>query len=107
MSDVNETQPVNGAREEEPSFESLLAAYEDRTQTFSEGEVIRGKVIAVTGTSVIVDVGFKSEGIIPLEQFLDEHGEVSVQVGDVVDVFLEQTEDCAATSCCRAKRPSG
>lgn len=93
MSDVNETQPVNGAREEEPSFESLLAAYEDRTQTFSEGEVIRGKVIAVTGTSVIVDVGFKSEGIIPLEQFLDEHGEVSVQVGDVVDVFLEQTED--------------
>jgi len=47
----------------------------------------------VTGTSVIVDVGFKSEGIIPLEQFLDEHGEVSVQVGDVVDVFLEQTED--------------
>jgi small subunit ribosomal protein S1 len=101
MSDVNETQPATenaspaeaGSREEEASFESLLAAYEGKTQTFSEGEVIRGKVIAVTGSSVIVDVGFKSEGIIPAEQFLNERGEVAVQTGDVVDVFLEQTED--------------
>ncbi|NLV30607.1 MAG: 30S ribosomal protein S1 [Acidobacteria bacterium] len=101
MSDVNETQPSTenaspaeaGSREEEASFESLLAAYEGKTQTFSEGEVIRGKVIAVTGSSVIVDVGFKSEGIIPAEQFLNERGEVAVQTGDVVDVFLEQTED--------------
>ncbi|MBN2338728.1 MAG: 30S ribosomal protein S1 [Acidobacteria bacterium] len=101
MSDVNETQPAAenaspaeaGTREEEASFESLLAAYEGKTQTFSEGEVIRGKVIAVTGGGVIVDVGFKSEGIIPAEQFLNERGEVAVQTGDVVDVFLEQTED--------------
>jgi small subunit ribosomal protein S1 len=78
---------------EDNNFEALLAAHEGRTQSFSEGEVIRGKVIAITGSGVIVDVGFKSEGIIPIAQFTDEQGHVSIKVGDAVDVFLEQTED--------------
>src|SRR5512136_1242725 len=81
------------AKEDENTFESLLAAYEGRTQSFSEGEVIRGKVIAISGGGVIVDVGFKSEGIIPLEQFMNDRGQVTVKAGDSVDVFLEQTED--------------
>jgi len=80
-------------REDENSFEKLLEAYEGRTQSFSEGEVISGKVIAITGGNVVIDVGFKSEGVIPLEQFTNEHGQVSIQTGDSVDVFLEQTED--------------
>jgi len=91
------SQPVSVPLKKEPEpesdFESLLAAYETRTQTFSEGEVIKGKVIAISGNGVVVDVGFKSEGIIPKEQFLDESGSCCVKVGDVVDVFLEQTED--------------
>jgi ferredoxin len=41
----------------------------------------------------IVDVGYKSEGIIPVEEFLDETGQVTVQPGDIVDVLLERTED--------------
>lgn len=108
--DVNDTQevkeqtapaenmPATGvsqAVETEPDgdFESMLAAYEGKTQTFSEGEVIKGKIIAVSSNGIIVDVGFKSEGIIPLEQFMDEQGKVHVNVGDSVDVFLEATED--------------
>jgi small subunit ribosomal protein S1 len=86
--------PVADKQEKgEESFENLLAAYEGRVQNFSEGEVIKGKVIALTGGGVIVDVGFKSEGIIPIEQFMDDQGRVSVKVGDSIDVFLEQTED--------------
>ena len=89
-------QPTASARqgqeERESDFESLLAAYEGRSQTFSEGEVIKGRVIAVTGGGV-VDVGFKSEGIIPIGQFQDDKGQVHVKVGDTIDVFLEQTED--------------
>jgi small subunit ribosomal protein S1 len=81
--------------EPDNNFESLLAAYEGRTQSFSEGEVIRGKVIAITGAGVIVDVGFKSEGIIPIEQFMDEHGKIGIKTGDSVDVFLEAMEDAA------------
>ena len=109
--DVNETQPAAekpaqpeggsarpapqaaAAREDENDFEKLLAAYEGRTQSFSEGEVIRGKVIAVSANGVVVDVGFKSEGIIPIEQFTNDRGQVTVKEGDSVDVFLEQTED--------------
>src|SRR5204863_319115 len=41
----------------------------------------------------IVDVGYKSEGIIAIDEFLDENGEVTVQPGDIVDVLLERTED--------------
>src|SRR5512138_524070 len=82
-----------GAKEDENTFENLLAAYEGRTQSFSEGEVIRGKVIAISGGGVIVDVGFKSEGIIPIEQFMNDRGQITVKTGDAVDVFLEQTED--------------
>ena len=78
---------------EENNFEALLAAHENRTQSFSEGEVIRGKVIAITGSGVVVDVGFKSEGIIPMDQFTDEQGRATIKVGDPIDVFLEQTED--------------
>jgi len=105
--EVNDTQQVaepstsadekarsTGAEQDsEHDFESLLAAYEGRTQTFSEGEVIKGRVIAVSGGGVVVDVGFKSEGIIPLEQFMDEQGKTHVKVGDAIDVFLEATED--------------
>src|SRR5688500_16277683 len=85
--------PENKGVEEEDDFQTLLATYEGRTQSFSEGEVIQGKVIAISGNGVIVDVGFKSEGIIALEQFFDESGRSTVKVGDVIDVFLEQTED--------------
>jgi small subunit ribosomal protein S1 len=90
-----ENVQVAAGGESEENFESLLAAYEGRSQSFSEGEVIKGKVIALSGAGVIVDVGFKSEGIIPTEQFQDETGQLTVKVGDVVDVFLEQTEDAA------------
>jgi small subunit ribosomal protein S1 len=85
--------PVTADQEAENDFKTLLAAYEGRTQRFSEGEVVKGKIIAFSGSGVVVDVGFKSEGIIPLEQFLDDRGRHSIKVGDVVDVFLEQTED--------------
>ena len=88
-----ENVPAAEAKEDENNFENLLAAYEGRTQSFSEGEVIKGRVIAISGGGVIVDVGFKSEGIIPVEQFLNDRGEVTVKTGDDVDVFLEQMED--------------
>ena len=40
-----------------------------------------------------MDVGYKSEGIIALTEFVDENGEITVQAGDIVDVLLERTED--------------
>ena len=53
------SQVAQEPKAQEEDFQTLLAAYEGRSQTFSEGEVIKGKVIALSGGGVIVDVGFK------------------------------------------------
>lgn len=58
-----------------------------------EGEVIRGKVIRVLKDFVMVDIGFKSEGKVPIEEFYDFNGAPQANVGDEVDVFLETLED--------------
>ena len=74
-------------------YARLLDFYDNSFRNIAEGEVVKGTVVKVTPTEVIVDVGFKSEGIIPIEEFLDESGQVSAQAGDIVDVLLERTED--------------
>jgi small subunit ribosomal protein S1 len=74
-------------------FAALLNAYDSSFRHISEGEVVKGTVVKVTPTEVVVDVGFKSEGMISVEEFIDETGAVSVQPGDIVDVLLERTED--------------
>ena len=74
-------------------YEKLLDLYDSSFRNIAEGEVISGRVLQVTPTEVIVDVGYKSEGIIPVEQFRDESGKVTVRPGDRVDVLLEKAED--------------
>src|SRR4030095_12485983 len=74
-------------------YERLLDMYDVSFKNFAEGEGVRGVVLAVSESEVIVDVGYKSEGIIPLDEFRDESGQIAVKKGDVVDVLLEKTED--------------
>src|SRR5215203_566276 len=74
-------------------YAALLDFYDNSFRNIAEGEVVKGTVVKVTPTEVIVDVGFKSEGIIPVDEFIDETGQVTVQPGDTVDVLLERTED--------------
>ncbi|PKM42519.1 MAG: 30S ribosomal protein S1 [Gammaproteobacteria bacterium HGW-Gammaproteobacteria-1] len=57
------------------------------------GAIITGKVVQVGNDVVVINAGLKSEGVIPVEQFLNENGELEVQVGDEVDVALEMVED--------------
>jgi small subunit ribosomal protein S1 len=71
----------------------MLDIYDDSFRNMAEGEVVKGTVLKVTDTAVVVDVGYKSEGLIPIHEFLDENGQVTVQAGDMVDVLLERTED--------------
>src|SRR5436190_1059939 len=74
-------------------FAAMLGIYDDSFRNMAEGEVVKGTVLKVTDTAVVVDVGYKSEGLISVHEFLDENGQVTVQGGDVVDVLLERTED--------------
>lgn len=78
--------------EQEESYEQLLKQY-GGMRSFAEGEVMKGTVLKITATEVVVDIGYKSEGIISIAQFVDSGGNISVKPGDVVDVLLEDTED--------------
>jgi small subunit ribosomal protein S1 len=69
-------------------FEQSLAGTNMRP-----GAIVMGKIMAIDGESVIVHAGLKSEAVIPRDQFLDEDGELEVQVGDEVEVALDAVED--------------
>ena len=91
MSETEETAVEAPIDPEE--YEKLLDMYDVSFKNFAEGEVVRGVVLQVSASEVIVDVGYKSEGMIPADEFKDETGQVTVKPGDVVDVLLEKTED--------------
>src|SRR5207237_1147577 len=74
-------------------YARLLDSYDNSFRNIAEGEVVKGTVLKVTPSEVVVDVGYKSEGIIAVDEFLDETGQITVQPGDIVDVLLERTED--------------
>jgi small subunit ribosomal protein S1 len=57
------------------------------------GAIITGTIVAINDDVVVVNAGLKSEGVIPIEQFFDEEGNVSIVVGDVIDVALDTVED--------------
>ena len=76
---------------EDDSYAELLNKYTGRR--FAEGEVMKGTVLKITSTDVIVDIGYKSEGVIPVAQFIDGAGNCTVKIGDTIDVLLEDTED--------------
>lgn len=74
----------------EEEYNSLVNLYEQTLSEFVEGELVIGKVLDVSDKEVAVDIGFKSEGVIPIDEFKDPS---SVQVGDDIEVFLDNVED--------------
>ncbi len=68
-------------------FERL---YRDSIVDVKEGQILKGKIIAINPKDVVVDVGYKSEGAIPLSEFTDPE---SIKIGDEIDVYLESKED--------------
>jgi small subunit ribosomal protein S1 len=71
-------------------YDDMLAMYDDTLSDIVEGEIVKAKVLRKTDTAVILDVGFKSEGAVPLDEFRDPD---ELQPGDEVEVFLESLED--------------
>lgn len=74
----------------EQEFDELLKMYDETLSDLKEGEIVRGTVMGVTRDDIIVDVGFKSEGIIPIVEFPEP---ITIKVGDKIDVYLESVED--------------
>jgi small subunit ribosomal protein S1 len=71
----------------------FAAMFEQSVQNVKEHQIVKGRVIGIMKDYVTVDIGYKSEGQIPLAQFTDESGQLKAAVGDEIEVFLEAVED--------------
>ncbi|MBU6234224.1 MAG: 30S ribosomal protein S1 [Alphaproteobacteria bacterium] len=79
-------------REESKIFAALLNETV-KPQTAFEGTVVKGRIIGFTPDDVIVDVGLKSEGRVPMKEFGFAAQKGSMNVGDIIEVFVERVED--------------
>ena len=72
-------------------FGSILDQFEQEQSTLQEGEVVRGTVVGITERGVVIDFGYKSEGIVNQNEFM-ENGQLAVKPGDEVDVLVKNME---------------
>src|ERR1051326_203620 len=72
------------------NYEDLLEDYSHFAPPAAD-EVLQGTILGITQKDVIIDFGYKSEGIVPLEQFLSPSGEITVKRGDTVDVMIDHS----------------
>ncbi|MCR4287557.1 MAG: 30S ribosomal protein S1 [Deltaproteobacteria bacterium] len=70
---------------------------------FQEGDIVKGRVVEVTADSVMVDIGYKSEGVAPAREFLDKDGVITVKSGDDIMVMIERRDDDGALMLSKAK----
>jgi len=70
-------------------MESLMDMYEESFKRFTEGAVVTGRIISVDKDYVLVDIGYKSEGQIRIQEFMDEDGNLNVNIDDTVEVMVE------------------
>ncbi|MBO0857984.1 MAG: 30S ribosomal protein S1 [Chloracidobacterium sp.] len=74
-------------------FGKILAEHEQSHRSeISEGEVVKGRVVKISDQNVIIDVGFKSEGIVAINEFKDGE-QITINPGDEVDVYVKQLEN--------------
>ena len=87
-----QTAPAIALDEEQGSadfdFGAILEQFEQEQTVFHAGELVEGKVVGVSDRGILVDFGYKSEGIAPVEDFTGEDGQLNVVVGDTVEVVL-------------------
>lgn len=95
ISEEDVTQALDDASKMEMEYDPeelkrMEELYDRTIQAIKEGEIIKGTVLAITDDDVIVDVGFKSEGVISRSEF---PADANIQPGSEVEVFLESMED--------------
>jgi small subunit ribosomal protein S1 len=83
----DELEELGYTREE---YDAMAEMYESTLRSIDEGELVKGRVLSVTENEVMVDIGFKSEGRIPIEEFTEPD---EIKPGDEINVLLEATED--------------
>lgn len=90
-SDLGPEDTSTQGGDSDENFAELFEASQ-RAQEIKEGEVVDGTVVAISPEYATVDIGYKCEGLVPLQEFKDAQGVAHVAVGDVVSVYLERME---------------
>lgn len=88
-----ETAEGSEAAPEEADLEQMTELYEESLRRVQEGEVVKGRIVSLTKDYVMVDIGYKSEGQIPISEFTTPDGQITAKVGDQVEALLESRED--------------
>jgi small subunit ribosomal protein S1 len=83
---------LNDSDLETAGMDELLRMYDEKMAEIAEGDIVKGRILKVTSTEAIVDIGFKSEGMIPIAEVTSYSGEIKVKPGDEIDVFIERLE---------------
>src|SRR5437764_6389368 len=96
VASVASTATKPAEEEDEPrasseDFGSILDQFEQEQSTLQEGEVVRGTVVGITERGVVIDFGYKSEGIVDQNEFMED-GQITVKRGDEVDVLVKHME---------------
>ena len=86
-------KPAESGQDSGESMESVMNLYEESFKRFAEGEVVTGRIISVDKDHVLIDIGYKSEGQIRIQEFKDDNGNVDAEVGDTVEVMVEWWDD--------------
>jgi small subunit ribosomal protein S1 len=92
----NKQHNIPAGKEESKSTVSrnqMRELVEESFQHLREGDVVRGTIVAFNDNDVVVDIGFKSEGIIARSEFTDRDGKLTVKPGDEVDVLVERFDE--------------
>ena len=93
-SDDTTAEQANDAESGGGDFSALLDNYEKETAASKqEGEIVRGTVVGISDQYVLVDIGYKSEGVVAREEFVDRQGNITVKRGDEVDVLIKSLEN--------------
>ena len=74
-------------------MENLVNMYEESFKRFREGEVVTGKIISIDKEYALVDIGYKSEGQVRIQEFKDEEGNINANLGDTIEVMVEWWDD--------------
>jgi len=83
----------NGGELESLGMEQLLDIYDKKMSSFTEGEIVKGRVLKITANEVVVDIGYKSEGLLNKSEVTGHDGQVKVKPGDEIDVYVDRLED--------------
>lgn len=90
MTEVKKSSEKNDPLSPE-AYEHLLDRYQFTVKELAPGKIIKGKIVKITSSHVLVDVGFKSEGLIPVEDFQEDSGQ-TLRLGAEVEAILERVD---------------